>query len=112
MAGGAPVSRVLENLPDGAHVAVVRLRSLGDCVLTTPALELLKNSRPDLRVAVAVESRFAPVFAGNPAVETLLQPAVAAVRTWAPQLCLNLHGGTRSAVLTALSGARFRAGFA
>jgi len=29
---------VLERLPDSARVAIVRLRSLGDCVLTTPAI--------------------------------------------------------------------------
>src|SRR2546425_378439 len=54
------VARVLHRLPDGARVAVIRLRSLGDCVLTTPALDILKQSRPDLRVAVVVEDRFAP----------------------------------------------------
>ena len=39
---------VLERLSPGARVAVVRLRSMGDCVLTTPALALLKQARPDL----------------------------------------------------------------
>jgi heptosyltransferase-3 len=41
---------VLERLPSGSRVAVIRLRSLGDCVLTTPALELLKGHRPDLKI--------------------------------------------------------------
>lgn len=103
---------VIEQLGRGARVAVVRLRSLGDCVLTTPALALLKQSRPDLEIAVAVEPRFAPVFEGNPDVTALLEPAIGAIRRWRPHLCLNLHGGTRSMWMTALSGARFRAGFA
>ena len=34
---------VLEQLPEGARAAIIRLRSLGDCVLTTPALALLKT---------------------------------------------------------------------
>jgi heptosyltransferase-3 len=46
---------VLEHLPEGARAAIVRLRSLGDCVLTTPALALLKSSRPDLRIGVVAE---------------------------------------------------------
>jgi ADP-heptose:LPS heptosyltransferase len=87
------------------------LRSLGDCVLTTPALEILRRARPDLRIAVAVEPRFSAVFDGNPAVDSLLPPSAAAVRAWRPGLCLNLHGGTRSAQMTAFSGARYRAGF-
>src|SRR5712691_2044500 len=109
-----PVRRmqtVLERLPDHARIAVIRLRSLGDCVLTTPALEILKTARPDLRVAVVVEDRFAPVFEGNPAVETRLPPRIPALRDWQPDLCLNLHGGSRSAALTAASGAKSRAGF-
>ena len=65
------MSTVFERLPPGARVAVIRLRSLGDCVLTTPALSLLKQARPDLRIGVVVEDAFAPVFAGNPDVEGL-----------------------------------------
>ncbi len=103
---------VLERLPDSARVAVVRLRSLGDCVLTTPAIDILKRSRSDLRVAVVVEDRFAAIFEGNPAIESLLSPGASALRNWRPQLLVNLHGGTRSAALTAASGAQFRAGFA
>jgi len=103
---------VLERLPEGARVAVIRLRSLGDCVLTTPALRILRQSRPDLKIAVVVEAPFRPVFEGNPDVDELLPPHLAALRRWRPRLCINFHGGTRSTVLAALSGARFRAGFA
>lgn len=103
---------VLQELPEGAAVAVVRLRSLGDCVLTTPALSILKQARPDLRIAVVVEERFADVFTPSPDVESVLPPSMAAVRRWSPALCLNLHGGTRSIALTTASGARWRAGFA
>jgi ADP-heptose:LPS heptosyltransferase len=103
---------ILEQLPGGARVALIRLRSLGDCVLTTPAIAVLKQSRPDLRVAVVVEQRFAAVFEGNPAVEAVLEPAARALAEWKPDLALNLHGGTRSMGLTLRSGARFRAGFA
>jgi ADP-heptose:LPS heptosyltransferase len=106
------MKNVLQTLPGGARVAVVRLRSLGDSVLSTPALEILKRARPDLKIAVVVEDRFAPIYEGNPDVDAVLAPSIRAVSSWRPQLCLNLHGGTRSAILTALSGARIRAGFA
>jgi heptosyltransferase-3 len=100
------------SLPIGCRVAVVRLRSLGDCVLTTPALDILKRARPDLRIAVVVEDRFRAVFERNPDIETLLRPSWRELRAWSPEFCLNLHGGSASARLTALSGARTRAGFA
>ncbi len=102
---------VLEQLPEGSRVAVIRLRSLGDCVLTTPALHLLKSFRPDLNIAVSVEGRFAPVFEGNPGIG-ILPPTWRGVRGHQPVLCVNLHGGTRSQWMTALSGAPWRAGFA
>ncbi len=103
---------VLQRLAPGDRVAIVRLRSLGDCVLTTPAIRILKDARPDLRIGVVVETRFAPVFEGNPDVGAILFPDLRAIRKFRPALCLNLHGGGSSARLTALSGARYRAGFA
>jgi heptosyltransferase-3 len=102
----------LDRLRGGARFAVVRLRSMGDCVLTTPAIELLKRARPDLEIGVLVEERFAAVFEGNPAISVLLPPRYGAILRWRPALCLNLHGGTRSQLLTVTSLAPLRAGFA
>ncbi len=102
---------VLENLPRDSRIAVLRFRSLGDCVLTTPALDILKRARPDVRVAVVVEERFRAIFENNPDVDEILPPELAALRQFRPALAVNFHGGTRSAWMTALSGARYRAGF-
>lgn len=103
---------VLEHLPEGARVAIIRLRSLGDCVLTTPAISILKTARPDLELGVVAEPPFTAVFEGNPLIQQILSPSWQSVRKFGSTLCLNLHGGTRSQWLTALSGARWRAGFA
>lgn len=101
----------LDRLPPGSRVVVIRLRSLGDCVLSTPAIALLKQARPDLEIGVVAEERFAGVFEGNPDIARVLEPSVPAVRSFQPALALNLHGGTRSARLILFSGARYRAGF-
>ncbi|PYT30263.1 MAG: glycosyl transferase [Acidobacteria bacterium] len=106
------MSTVLESLPQGGRVAVVRLRSMGDCILTTPALAILKRTRPDVSLAIVVEERFAAIFEGNPDVAIKLPPDWSALRSWSPRLCINLHGGPASATITALSGAAIRAGFA
>jgi heptosyltransferase III len=96
----------LDRIGKGARVAIIRLRSLGDCVLTTPAIQLLKQTRPDLKVGVVVEDRFAAIFG-----DEAIAPTARALRSFGAELCVNLHGGTRSSRLMLLSGARFRAGF-
>ena len=101
----------LNRLGLNSRVAVIRLRSLGDCVLSTPAIHLLKTFRPDLKIGVVVEERFAGVYQNNPDIAEILPPSIAAIRSFQPELCLNLHGGTRSARLTVLCGAHIRAGF-
>lgn len=80
-------------------------------MLTTPALDILKRFRPDLRLAIFVENRFREIFEGNADLAEIHAPELALLRRFRPQLCLNFHGGTRSAWMTELSGARYRAGF-
>lgn len=105
------MQQLVDHLDRGARVVVLRLRSMGDCILTTPALSLLHQHRPDLRIGVVVEDRFRGIYEGLAFVHDILPPAAKEVRGFGAQLCINLHGGTRSAILTAASGARFRAGF-
>jgi heptosyltransferase-3 len=105
-------TNVLDRLPSGARVAIIRLRSLGDCVLTTPAISLLKQARPDLEIAIVVEDCFAPVFAGNPDVGQILGPNAPSVARFRPQLAVNLHGGATSVRLMLAAASGLRAGFA
>ncbi len=99
------MGNLLERLPSGSRIAVIRLRSLGDCVLTTPALALLKRLRPDLKITMIVEPRFASLFEHNPDVDEIRSGACPA------DLTLNFHGGTRSMLLTAACRAKLRTGF-
>ncbi len=105
------MSSILERLPQKGRIAVIRIRSMGDCILSTPAISILQQARPDLSIAVVVADRFRALFEGNADVSEMLPPQWGALRKWRPDLCLNLHGGGSSAILTALSGARFRVGF-
>src|SRR5580658_7772921 len=105
------MTNVLDRMPAGARVAIIRLRSLGDCVLTTPALSLLKQARPDLQIAVVVEDRFAPVFTGNPDVDQILSPNAGSVSRFRPQFALNFHGGATSVRLMLAAASGLRAGF-
>src|SRR5579862_2974054 len=117
---------LLPDLPSGSRILLIRLRSLGDIVLLTPTLRLLKDWRPDLRISVVVESRFRELLHGNLAVEEILIPgegpgggsiisrvaAIREIRGRGFSLCVNLHGGPTSRLFTRWSGARWRVGFA
>jgi len=111
-------SRPLETLPLSATVVVIRLRSLGDAVLTTPALRILREARPDLDVTVVMDRPFAPLLDESPDIDHVLavdrgktRAAIQKIRVLRPDLCINLHGGVSSAWMTWLSGARYRAGY-
>jgi ADP-heptose:LPS heptosyltransferase len=95
---------------------MVRLRSLGDIVLETPAIAALHSWRPDLRICVLVEPRFAAVLEGHPALaEQLfsggLTGTALALRRRRFPVVFNQHGGPRSALLTAASGSPLRIGW-
>ena len=106
-------SSLLPGLPKGAEILILRLRSLGDMVLETPAIAALYAWRPDLRICVLAEPWCAAVLEGNPAVsEVILSRGTletgSALRQHHFPVVFNQHGGPRSAWLTALSGAPAR----
>jgi heptosyltransferase-3 len=117
---------LLPALPSGARILILRLRSIGDIVLLTPALRLLRGWRPDLKVSVVVERRFRELLEAAADVDEILDPGsgagfaklcarIAAAREIRKRhfaLCVNLHGGPTSNFLTRWSGARWKAGFA
>jgi predicted lipopolysaccharide heptosyltransferase III len=114
---------LLADLPDHSRILLIRLRSIGDIVLLTPALHLLKTWRPDLVASVLVERRFRELLEGNPDVDEILSPgegpikaisrlsAVLALRRKEFAVCINLHGGPTSRFLMRMCGARIRVGF-
>ena len=117
-AGGNSPKFLLPDLPPQARVLLIRLRSLGDLLLTTPALRALKQWRPDLRVSLVLYKEFAPILHGNPDVEELIElergqwtavlSLVRRIRRQKFHVCFNLHGNTFSAWLTRASGAPHR----
>ncbi len=103
------------------RVLVVRLRSIGDTVLTTPSLFALKRFIPKARIDILLEDWVAPVLDGFPHVDqviTLERRGTAARARVARQLranrydvVYNLHGGTTATLLTRATGAKHRVGY-
>jgi ADP-heptose:LPS heptosyltransferase len=104
---------------------LVRLRSLGDAILTLPLVQALHQWRPDLKISMLIEAPFAAVFQHHPAIsETLVLRAgrqetpegwsrlhaICEMRRRHYPAVLNLHGGSTSMLFTLFSGAPLRIG--
>jgi heptosyltransferase II len=88
-------------------VLVIRLSSLGDVVLTSGPLRLLRERRPDLRIELLTRRRFAPVWEGSRLIDGLVledghtpeesesRLGAAARNPAAPALVLDWQGGRR-----------------
>ena len=104
------------------RVLVVRLRSIGDTVLATPALFALRRFLPNARLDILLEDWVAPVLDGFDGVDHIVtiegasagERARVARQLRAAQydVVYNLHGGTTATFLTRASSARHRVGFA
>ena len=103
------------------RVLVVRLRSIGDTVLTTPSLFALRRFLPQTQIDIVLEDWVAPVLEGSDLVDKVIavpRESKAARARLARELratnydvVYNLHGGTTSTLLVRATGARHRVGF-
>ena len=97
-----------------AAVLAIRLRALGDVVLTTPALRSLAEGHPGSALHVVTENRFVPLVEGLPFVarvhgvertDASTRAVVATLRREGVSLAVDFFGNSRSAVIARASGA-------
>lgn len=106
-------SSLLPDLPRDANLLVIRLRSIGDVVLTLPAVQALHDWRPDLKIHMLVEPLCVPLLERHPAISEVIVlrkfwDTVRQLRRRHFASAFNMHGGPTSAFLTRLSGAPVR----
>lgn len=116
---------------DPDRILVIKLRATGDVVLATPVIENLKRRFPRARLSFLTEEASADILRWNPFLDELI---VLPVRRWERagfrgswreqarfyrnlrrkrfDLAIDLFGNPRSAVLTWLTGAPDRVGYA
>lgn len=104
------------------RVLVVRLRSIGDTVLTTPSLFALRRFLPQAQIDILLEDWVAPVLDGSELVDSVItipRESKAArarsareLRAMRYDVVYNLHGGTTATLFTRATGAKHRVGFA
>lgn len=106
----------------GGRILLIRLRRIGDIVLTTPAVAALKKARPRAKLTYVVEASYRRLVEGHPDIdEVLILPPDAApadllrtarkIRRMRFDAVLDFHGGPRAWWLTALSGAGLKVGY-
>jgi lipopolysaccharide heptosyltransferase II len=103
------------------RVLVIRLRSIGDTVLTTPSLFALRRFLPHAQLDMLLEDWVAPVLEASDLIDRVIaipgesKSARARVarqlRASRYDVVYNLHGGTTATLLTRATGAKHRVGF-
>jgi lipopolysaccharide heptosyltransferase II len=106
---------------DVRRVLIVRLRSIGDTVLTTPSLFALRRFLPNTQIDIVLEDWVAPVLEGSDLVDRVIPIArdsktgrarlARELRASRYDVVYNLHGGTTATLLTRATGAKHRVGF-
>jgi len=106
-----------------AKILLIRLRRIGDVVMTTPAVALLKKHFPAASLHYLVEEPFRGLVDGNPDIErTIAIPAkqkikdfvrlIREIRKQKYDAVLDFHGGPRASWITFWSGAKLKIGYA
>ncbi len=111
------------------RILIIAIRAIGDIVLTTPLISLLKKAYPSGYLAVLVDGPSAEVLSNNPSIDRRIridrersqkQPYWIRGKKWVHlvrdlrrerfHIVLDVFSGARSAMLTFLSGAPNRYG--
>jgi ADP-heptose:LPS heptosyltransferase len=103
------------------RVLVVRLRSIGDTVLSTPSLTALRRFLPSAQIDILLEDWVAPVLEGFDAVDNVISfkkgdlkarlKTALQIRRTKYDVAFNLHGGTTATFFVRASGAPHRVGY-
>ncbi len=120
------------NYPDLSsvkRVLVVKLRHLGDVLLTTPVFDALKRAMPDAKIDAYVYEDAKPMLEGHPAISSLIGYdrlikksslrkrilyEISLLRRFRKEkydLVINLTEGDRGALIAFVSNAKIKVGF-
>ncbi|MEO7658048.1 MAG: glycosyltransferase family 9 protein [Pyrinomonadaceae bacterium] len=103
------------------RVLIVKLRSIGDTVLSTPSIIALRRFVPNAQIDILLEDWVAPLLAGFDAVDNVISVGKGSrerlktalhLRRRGYDVAFNLHGGTTATFFTAATRARHRVGYA
>lgn len=110
-------------------ILVIKLRHIGDVLLTVPVFRALKETFPDAHITALVNSGTEDVLNGNPLIDEILVmdrsiKKLSPIKRYAKEIAflknirangfdmtVDLTGGDRAAILSFVSGAKYRLGW-
>ncbi|MGC8653691.1 MAG: glycosyltransferase family 9 protein [Candidatus Kryptoniota bacterium] len=101
-------------------ILIIKLRAIGDVLLSTPVATNLRSFFPDAQIDFLVEEFASAVLLNNPFISNVISLnrkkqnplfLIHSIRTTGYDLVIDLFANPRSAIITLLSGAPYRVGF-
>jgi predicted lipopolysaccharide heptosyltransferase III len=110
------------DLSDLKKILLIRLRRIGDVVMTTPAVAVLKAQLPHASISYLIEEPYRELVEGNPHLdEVFIVPRkqntrdflrlTQTIRKKRFDCLIDFHGGPRASWITLLSGAELKVGY-
>ncbi len=109
-------------MSSGLSILVVKMSAIGDVTLATAAVRALRRHIPDARITWVVEPKSAGILEGNPDIDEVVLwqrgrfwesvKCVIGLRRRKFDIALDFQGLARSGIITLLSGAKKRVGYA
>lgn len=117
-----PTEKQRTDLSAIKKVLLVRLRRIGDVVMTTPAIMALRKGLPSAHISYVIETPYRDLIEGNPYVDRVIvlprpmstknfMNIVRAIRKERFDAAIDFHGGPTASLLTLFSGARKKIGY-
>ncbi|WP_420264798.1 putative lipopolysaccharide heptosyltransferase III [Candidatus Magnetominusculus dajiuhuensis] len=124
--GHGTTVRVNANFDGITNILAIKLRHIGDVLLTSPVYRALRTAFPDARISALVNSGSEETLTGNPYINEVMvfnrklkdMPVIKkyagelnnlrAIRQRAFDMAIDMTGGDRGAIISYVSGARVR----
>lgn len=103
-------------------ILLIRLRRIGDIIMTTPALSALRENFPQAHISYIVEKPYRELVEGNPILDEIhVLPKnqstkeflrfIHRIRKEKYDVILDFHGGPRASLITIFSKAKLKIGY-
>jgi heptosyltransferase-1 len=103
-------------------ILLIRLRRIGDVILTTPAISALREGMPAASISYIVEKPYRELVEGNPNLDKVIVlerkqglreffKLIRQIRKEKYDGVLDFHGGPRASLITLLSKAKLKVGY-